>query len=649
MKTDYDTPKKIDKSERKVSIRTIALVSIVLVLVGAMAAGAAAAPLEISMNEYVSTYIVGDTATTQVTGEITVLNNGTDDIYDIWVPVTLANYNSTYGLQMTFENAGSDVFVYDVKPASAPAMDDAGANFWVQIPQLRAGQYAVFTYLVDAGSISIDGSTLATTSPIVVDTYTDASRIVSGKDVSWTVYFNATTNSDFFADGDEVAMEINHYLSRNSTHFGSMAWTTLGPISNNYTSQGTSVLLNSPYDAIASGRMQVTGFALTEGTGIWVNTSYDVAAFHEEMTGSIDEPFGFSTIAFSAEKSGTGEEEGAISGSVVYDCYATGQALVSVTKEHVDGSWKGNATFTNQAAGLVYVLTDYAVWATEQGTFGTYIEDSGWAPGYDGSTTVLYKAEALATILNPGESTDTETIEFAFDGVPVIWANATFVLGQNSTHGWVKNYTVETKWNATYESDFIVSQSIWVVGDYLIKATKHVVPFAGEDTKFRVYIVVENIGGTQTPNAYIYDMIPTNMSVADDSGAWEDGISNFVNSSALFTTNSTVATPMAGYDAGQIWGLAPLQPGANGNGNYEEWDQIEEEKQVVIAYNMTGSGDFRLSDVYIVGVDPVNSLNDHTSPIVTLFGGSKAANYEGIFILLFGAVMVAGVVIRRKK
>ncbi|MBT8508914.1 hypothetical protein AZH53_10910 [Methanomicrobiaceae archaeon CYW5] len=652
MKPDYgNTPKKeFDHSERKVSIRTAALLSLVLVLVGAMAAGAAAAPLEISMNEYVSTSIVGDTATTGVTGEITVLNNGTDDIYDIWVPVTLANYNSTFGLKVTFENASSEVFVYSAKPASAPAMDDTGANFWIQIPQLRAGQYAVLAYLVDAGSIPIYGSTLATTSPILVDTYTDASRIVSGRDVSWTVYFNATTNSDFFTDGDTVAMEINHYLSRNSTHFGSEAWTTLGPISSNRTSQGTSVLLDGLYDTTAPGRMQVTGFALTQGSEIWVNTSYDVAAFHQEMTGSIDEPFGFSTIAFSAEKSGTGEEDGVISGSVVHDCQATGEALVSVTKEHLEGSWKGNATFTNEAAGLVYVLTDYAVWATEQGTFGTYIEDAGWTPGYESSDIVLYKpADGLATILNPGESAGTETIEFAFDGVPVIWANATFVLGQNGTHGWVRNYTVETQWNATYGSDFIVSQSIWVVGDYLIKATKHVVPFAGEDTKFRVYIVVENIGGTQTPNAYIYDMIPTNMSVVDDSGKWDDGISNFVNSSALFTTNSTVATPMAGYDAGQIWGLAPLQPGAIGDGDYDDWTQITDNQQVVIAYNMTGSGDFRLSDVYIVGVDPVNSLNDHTSPIVTLFGGSKSANYEGIFILLFGAVMVAGVVIRRKK
>jgi len=394
----------------------------------------------------------------------------------------------------------------------------------------------------------------------------------------------------------------------------------------------------------------VTGVALAEGSTVWVNTSYDVTAIHEQMTGSIDEPFGFTTIAFNADKSGTGEEKGVISGSVVYDCYATGEALVAVTKEFdsENGLWKGNATFTNKAAGLVYVLTDYALWATEQGSFGTYVEDSGWTPG-GASDAVLYKVTDLTTVLNPGEYDTTETIQFAFEGVPVIWANATFALDQNGTHGWKKSYSVKTEWNETYGSNFIVSQSIWVVGDYLIKATKHVVPFAGEDTKFRVYIVVENIGGTPTPNAYIYDMIPTNMSLADDSGEWDDGLSNYVNSSALFTTNSTVATPMTGYDAGQIWGLASITPGASGNGDYEDWTQIAGSQQVVIAYNMTGSGDFRLSDVYIVGVDPINSLNDHTSPIVTLFGGSKAANYEGMFILLFGAVMVAGVAIRRKK
>jgi hypothetical protein len=660
MKSDYDTPqKKTNDSERKVSIRTTAQVFLVLVLVGAMAAGAAAAPLEISMNEYVSTFIIGGTNTTGVTGEITILNNGTagDDIYDIWVPINLTNYDETYGsngLNVSFESASSEVFVYDTKPANAPDMDIAGVpNFWVQIPQLRAGQYARLSYIVLAENIPVDGTSLAQTSLILVDTYNDASRVVSGKEVSWTVYFNATTNSDFFADGDEVAMEINHYLSANNTHYGSDAWDTLGPISNNDTSEGTSVLLDGPalYGSTDNpGWMQVTGVVLTQGTTVWVNTSYDVTAFHEEMTGNIDEPFGFTTIAFSAEKSGTGEDEGVISGSVVYDCYATGEALVAVTKEHVDGTWKGNATFTNQAAGLVYVLTDYAVWATE-GNFGAYVEDSGWTPGSTGapSDTVLYALTGLTTVLNPGEPSTTETIEFAYDGVPVIWANATFALQQNDTHGWEKSYSIETRWNETYGSDFIVSQRIWVVGDYLIKATKHVVPFPDEDTKFRVYIVVENIGETQTPNtAYIYDMIPTNMSVADYS-PWGEGSSNYVNSSSLFGDYSNVTTPMAGYDLGQIWSLGSLQPGANGTGDYEDWDQITDEQQFVIAYNMTGSGDFRLSDVYIVGVDPINSLNDHTSPIVTLFGGSKAANYEGMFILLFGAVMVAGVVIRRKK
>ncbi len=659
MKSDYDTPqKRTNHSERKVSIRTTAQVFLVLVLVGAMAAGAAAAPLEISMNEYVSTFIIGGTNTTGVTGEITILNNGTagDDIYDIWVPVTLAHFDADYGLNVSFETASSEVFVYDIatKPANAPDMDDDGANFWVQIPQLRAGQYARLSYIVLADEIPVDGTSLAHTSLILVDTYTDASRVVSGKEVSWTVYFNATTNADFFADGDEVAMEINHYLSANNTHYGSDAWTTLGPISNNKTPAGTSsVLLNGPalYGSKPPGQMQVTGVVLTHGTTVGVNTSYDVTANHEEMTGNIDEPFGFTTIAFSAEKSGSGEDEGVISGSVVYDCYATGEALVAVTKEHVDGTWKGNATFTNQAAGLVYVMTDYAVWATES-NFGAYVEDSGWTPGSTGapSDTVLYALTGLTTVLNPGEPSTTETIEFAYDGVPVIWANATFALQQNGTHGWEKGYSIETRWNETYGSDFIVSQRIWVVGDYLIKATKHVAPFPDEDTKFRVYIVVENIGETPTPNtAYIYDMIPTNMSLADDGGSWDESSSNYVNSSSLFGDYSNVPTPMAGYDLGQIWSLGSLQPGASGDGDYTDWEQISDDQQFVIAYNMTGSGDFRLSDVYIVGVDPVNSLNDHTSPIVTLFGGSKAANYEGMFILLFGAVMAAGVVIRRKK
>jgi len=83
---------------------------------------------------------------------------------------------------------------------------------------------------------------------------------------------------------------------------------------------------------------------------------------------------------------------------------------------------------------------------------------------------------------------------------------------------------------------------------------------------------------------------------------------------------------------------------ADGNGSYEDGDEIENNQTVVIFYQLNGTGDFRVLDAFIVGIDPMYSLNEQTSPKITLVSGAKATNYEtalatlaftGFGILLF--------------
>jgi hypothetical protein len=92
----------------------------------------------------------------------------------------------------------------------------------------------------------------------------------------------------------------------------------------------------------------------------------------------------------------------------------------------------------------------------------------------------------------------------------------------------------------------------------------------------------------------------------------------------------------------------PLNGGADGDGSYEDWSEIADNKTVVIFYQLNGTGDFRVLDVFIVGIDPMYSLNEQTSPKITLVSGAKATNYEStLAAAVFAAIGTAALIVRR--
>ncbi|MEM2586498.1 MAG: hypothetical protein QXW66_06575, partial [Archaeoglobaceae archaeon] len=83
----------------------------------------------------------------------------------------------------------------------------------------------------------------------------------------------------------------------------------------------------------------------------------------------------------------------------------------------------------------------------------------------------------------------------------------------------------------------------------------------------------------------------------------------------------------------------------DGDGSYEDWQEISDNKTVVIFYQIAGSGDFKALDAFIVGIDPMYSLNEQTSPKITLVSGAKATSYETTFAAIafvsMGVIFIA--------
>jgi hypothetical protein len=603
-----------------------------------------AAPLDISIEEKFNTTAdfngAAYTYTTDVTGFINITNRGNDDLYDVWVVIDL---NNAVGgtLNIAFENASSNVYIYTSLPASMKQnvrknLNTTGATHFVHIPHLKPNEVVSLSYDVDDGALGISNS-----APFLVDERFNVTKIPANRDVAWKVYLNVTLNQSFFSSFSltpDVQMDIYKYLSNNPSYYGSSNWTSLGPVSNPSTNKGAATTANGGWGTVDPDELDVTGISLTSASPA-VNITFVVQGRNAISVNQTDyalEPFGFAAIVFSFD--------GNVSGTKILDVFATGNASIAVRKsgpeQNATGEWvvwKGNATITNRASGLTYVLRNVTLWATGAPSFTSIV----YGP-------TQYKPNQQLTA---GNSYTSPTIQFEYDGVPVIWANATFELVKSTGSGWFVNQTSENLNNATYNSKYIVIEKIYVIGTYLIKVTKHVIPNSSAGSNvFDIYLVVENLGGQSSPYVYVYDMIPVNFSEFNWDSSWadvkQDG--NWVNKSSMFAGNGSVNNPMAGYVKGYWWRLNPLNGGSNGDGSYTDYVEIAANQSVVIFYQMQGSGEFRPMDAFIVGIDPMLSMNEQTSPRITIVSGSAASSYETVIAAVTLALGVVAMALVRR-
>jgi hypothetical protein len=565
-----------------------------------------------------------------------------------------------------YEYDGTDVVKQWTDPNYVPEkisknLNDSEATHVIHIPHLRPNEIVSLFYDVNDSAMGIDSGSL-----FVVDEHYNVSKIPANRIVTWKVYFNVSLNTTWIGKTNlsnvDVTLDITKYLSNNTAdrgnpaprEWGSPNWTKLGPISNvEYsTDNGENWKHVDPTDGryvkgSENTSFNITGIQLTT-TQPNVNITFDVTGNNTGTVGHewLLDPFGFAVFEFKLN--------GNVSGSAVLDAFAVGDINISANKSgpHYNGTewalWIGNATIENSAKGLAYVITNTTVWASSLTKWWPPLSDE-----YDGGSKAILTETPNAVIYPAGSglttSYKTGDLKFNYSYVPIIWANCTFKLIHNTTYGWWANNTTLHDYNATYGGNYIVVEKIYVIGTYLIKVTKHVVP-AGNN-KWEIYIVVENVGGAESPIVYVYDLIPKNFSMTDVDGNWKDLTGDYVNKSSMFRNNGSVTSDLpGGYECGLWWSLNPIQPGANGDGAYEgdsAWTEIDNNQTVVIHYNVTGSGDFRMLDAFVVGIDPMFSMNEQTAPRITIVSGAKTENYETLFALITGLVSVGVILTRR--
>lgn len=603
------------------------LVALTLMLLAGIMATANASPLEITIEERINTTAnptvnsdgsVVYSYMTDVTGFVTIKNKGSEDLFDVWVALNIKNTTGSYSV---YENyTSSSVFIYtssdDVpdKINKAGVFNTSNANCFIHIPVLEAGEHAVIAYDVDDSLMGIYNG-----APVIIEESYDPPKVPEGIEYTWNVYFNVSLNQSWWsktAFGSSPSLDVT--VVKKVDNFGDSNWTTL-----NFDE-------NSP----------VKTFSGTVSESSTMNVSFTVVgnyssseAFSSKLVG-----FGIAVLNFSAI-------DGNVSGSYVEDVFAIGNAELNVTKSgpYDSNKWYGNATIKNTASGLAYILKEVKMWATETGSFGNVISGSEQTWTTD-------------EVLNPGDSWNTSQgspagISFTYSNVPIIWANATFKIIKDETSGWwfTGSKTVNGT-NATYGSGIIAIEKIYVIGTYLVKVTKHAI-YDNNSDQWDIYLVVENIGGQTSPTIWVYDLVPENFRINWSDGDWTSLDDNeWVNQTGMFVTNGSEADPLDGYSLGLYWQLRPLQGNSNGDGSYEDWGEISNNQSVVIHYVIKGEDGkpYKPTDIFIVGIDPMYSMNQQTAGKVTIVSGARMDSYESLMALLTGVIALGAVIAVRR-
>ncbi|NPA62428.1 MAG: hypothetical protein GXN95_02610, partial [Methanococci archaeon] len=404
-----------------------------------------------------------------ITGYIIINNTGktiNDTLSDVWVAVNISNNITAPAVQIN--NTPKPVFI----ESSAPAYTNLPqANTYIHIPVLPNNSYVIINFSIDK---SITGVPL-----IINETYSDT-KIPSRKLSNWTVYINVSRNVTALPSTDTpVSISMTKYLSNDSNNYGSNTWNLLN-ITGYIANQGNIITYNGPYfTGNANDTLNWTNVILntTQNATISMNITGNNTYANRSAT---LEKYGFAVIFF--------EFNGTVSGTKVEGVYATGYGGVSATKEgpFLNASsgkyeiWHENANMSNKASEYYFNLTHVTIWAVN-GSNPQNLDP------FNTTLLIPYSKQILTPnqLLSPGSVWSSEKYNFTFNGVPVVWANCTFkVADQNIT---LINRSVQEV-STKYGSSYIIVEEIYVVGSYLIKVTKHIIPNA--DGSYDIYIVV---------------------------------------------------------------------------------------------------------------------------------------------------------------
>lgn len=207
---------------------------------------------------------------------------------------------------------------------------------------------------------------------------------------------------------------------------------------------------------------------------------------------------------------------------------------------------------------------------------------------------------------------------------PIVWIEPEWLI--TNKYGQILNFT------KTISGEDLYMKYIYVVNGYWLQINKNVTNIG--EGQYRINTTVQNIGNGWTPEyeeVTVYDFVPKEFEAYDFT--------------VLPPKNETVGTTGSDYQGqAYVWdipwkddknsSLGPMRgPNATGYDNYT-WS---------VAYTVNGSGQYKVTELYVVGLDPQKVDGAFASPIITVISSIQSHTNEVIYISIIAFLIVLNV------
>ncbi len=541
------------------------------------------------------------------TGVVNISNNLGKDLSDVTVVLSEGGNTNAWAKS---SDAGSIA-------TTAFNMADSGTQITVHIPLLPAGKYALLTY------------TVATTKmPVYLTTSYSANKIpaVTGQKTSVTLNLvkdasSPILNTNINTLAVSVAPAAGWTLSNNATTDGStalsgsnMVWTPATPLSVGSATFDATISDPTPFNNTSSLAL----YPLANSTLIYkINSASQSAIGNVSVVGAPTATTGDVSVDVTKQLLGTGNDR--------YWQFTPKIGFVS----------------SPQAPGVTYTLSAVSVWITDGSVSAVpanhQLSDT---TGTIGVTSAPLPASLTTSQAWVGTTTNVHTIAgsdtppgniYGFTaGVPVGFVKPTISIANDGTQiGIQYNNDANT---VTFQ------KSIWILNDYYVEATKTITSLGGN--QYKVTISVKNLGTKKSPDVYVYDIVPSSFSGPSTIKFFDKSGTEITLPSLRFpnidTTNKytgrQAAVSIAGINGAAYWWNV---------GNLDQSGGAQD--AMSLAYQVDGgSGDYPLSELYMVGLDPALTTNLQSTPFLNNAVSMANANFETLAALGAAGLLVIG-------
>ena len=533
----------------------------------------------------------------QIDGVINITNPSTDSISDIY----LTYFNGTK-MTSNFTHAGGRT--------GTQINGSAGVDDYIilHIPELRSGNFTVFNYTINCTNVP---------PPLNISTsYSNPEFNINKKVLAghnWTVTQTAKNDLLLPLTIQNINITIN---SQGVTWNGSTDNFTLIELNrsgdwSNVTGNGTN---NRTWNWVvgggnlAQGASQNITYVVRAPDNVPTSATY--LALLEDLTYTVD------ILA---------------SNLTLTDVKAVADVDLELDKKIIQPSNNNNNTnvtwevSTNVSVpiNLTYNLTKVTVWVTEN---------------LDPTNTSTYGGQNLTQYYYPNAEIN-QTVDWTNSGNKFRFNFTDASVGERPPIVWLRPYfTLLNDYNQIINSSItqngqdLYMKYIYVVNGYWLEINKNVTSI--DDDTYRIDTIVENIGTAWTPNGTVvtvYDFIPKefavwNMNPTNDSSSSVEGTG--FNGTAY---RWTIPMKMPYYNSS----LGPKNGAfATNPGNYS-WN---------VTYYVNGSGEYKVSELYVVGLDPRKVDGAGTHEGITLVSGFKSSTSEVFYIAVVFFLVVINLV-----